>query len=69
MEFTIEERIPADEVREDYFAARILSAEKAHGDVIVLLGDMHVLPVADKLKASGHTVEILAELVPIKRWR
>jgi hypothetical protein len=69
MEFTIEERIPADEVREDYFTGRILDADKAEGNVIVLLGDMHVQPVADRLLTKGHTVEIFGELVPVKRWK
>jgi hypothetical protein len=68
MEFTIESRIPADEVREDCFAERILGAVKAQGDILVLLGDMHVQAVADRLRSKGHTVEILPELVPIKRW-
>lgn len=68
MEYTIEERIPADEIREDYFAEHILAAEPAQGDILVLVGDMHVEPVARRLRTKGHTVEIRTELVPIKRW-
>ena len=69
MEFTIEHRIPEDEVREDHFAAQILSAGNRDGNIVVLIGDMHVLPVADRLQVQGHTVEIRPELVPIKRWK
>jgi hypothetical protein len=54
---------------QDYFASHILNADKAAGDVIVLLGDMHVQPVADRLLARGHTVAIFPELVPVKRWK
>jgi hypothetical protein len=68
MEYTIEERIPADEIREDYFAEHILAAESAQGDILVLVGDMHVEPVARRIRAKGQTVEIRPELVPIKRW-
>lgn len=68
MEFTIEARIPADKVRENHFAECIFTAEKAQGNILVLLGDMHVQAVADKLRGAGHGVEILPELVPIKRW-
>ncbi|WP_263357716.1 hypothetical protein [Acidicapsa ligni] len=68
MEYTIQARIPEDEVREDYFADHILAAEKTQGDVLVLVGDMHVEPVANRPRAKGHTIEILSELVPIRRW-
>jgi len=68
MEYTIEERIPADAVCEDHFAEHILTTENAQGDVLVLVGDMHVGPVARRLRAKGHTVEVLSELVPVKRW-
>lgn len=68
MEYWIEHRIPEDEVREDFFANQILEGNDSLGDVLVLLGDMHATPVADRLRAKGHTVEIRPELVPVKRW-
>ena len=64
----IEKRIPEDQVREDFFIRQILKAENAAGDVLVLLGDMHVMAVANKLRAMGHTVLTRHELVPDKRW-
>jgi hypothetical protein len=64
----IEKRIPADDVREDFFTKEILKANDADGEVLVLLGDMHVMPVAEKLRALGHTVNARHELVPVKRW-
>jgi hypothetical protein len=66
--FTIEVRIPADEQLEEYFEVSILTADGAEGDVIVLLGDMHVQPVADRLRSKGHDVVVRSELVPIKKW-
>jgi hypothetical protein len=68
MEYWIERRILEDLVREDFFVNQILEASDSPGDVLVLLGDMHVMPVADRLGAKGHTVEIRPELVPVKRW-
>jgi len=64
----IEKRIPADDVREDFFIKEILKADEADGEVLVLLGDMHVIPVAEKLRALGHTVNTRHELTPVKRW-
>jgi len=68
MERSIEKRIPADAVREDFFVAQILQATNHDESVLVLLGDMHVVPVAEKLRARGHNVDIRNDLVPIKRW-
>jgi hypothetical protein len=64
----IEKRIPEDDVREDFFIREILQANNASGEVLVLLGDMHVIPVAEKLRAVGHTVTTRHELVPVRRW-
>src|SRR6185437_5894287 len=68
MEYTIEERIPEDELREEYFVEQISAAEHVAGAVLVLVGDMHAEPVANRLRARRHTVEVRRELVPIKRW-
>jgi hypothetical protein len=68
MEYWIEHRIPEDEIRENFFADQISKASYP-GDVLVLLGDMHVRPVADRLRAMGHDVELRPELVPVKRWQ
>jgi hypothetical protein len=68
MEYTIEERIPEDEIREEYFVEQILTEEHVEGDVLVLVGDMHAEPVANRLRARRHNVEVRGELVPIKRW-
>lgn len=68
MEYTIEERIPADAVCENHFAEHILTADSETGLVLVLVGDMHVEPVARRLRAKGHAVDVHSELVPIKRW-
>jgi hypothetical protein len=68
MERSIEKRIPADAVREDFFVAQILQTTNHDEAVLVLLGDMHVVPVAEKLRARGHNVDIRNDLVPIKRW-
>ncbi len=54
----IQERIPSDKVREDFFVSRILESNDINGKVLVLLGRMHVTLVAEKLRATGHTVSI-----------
>ena len=43
-------------------------ADNCDGRVVVLLGDMHVMPVAEKLRANGHVVDTYHDLVPVKRW-
>jgi hypothetical protein len=52
----IRDRVPSDAVREDFFANRIIEASEGSGTAVVLLGIDHVLPVAEKLRAMGHTV-------------
>jgi len=68
MTYEIEKRIPEDEVREDYFVDQILTNAGEDDEVLVLLGDMHVAPVARKLNLPGLTVEIDNRLVPDQRW-
>jgi hypothetical protein len=68
LEIWIEHRIPADALREDFFVNQVLEANGSDGEVLVLLGDMHVMPVAEKLRSMGHTVDVRHELVPVKRW-
>ncbi len=59
-------RIPADFIREDFFINRILEAEDSGGDVLVLMGNMHVMPVTEKLRMMGHTVIFREELFSIR---
>jgi hypothetical protein len=54
----IEDRIPADTIREDFFVSQILQAKDSEGGVLVLLGNEHVVPVAGLLRAKGHAVNI-----------
>jgi hypothetical protein len=68
LSYEIEYRIPEDEIREEYFLNRIEEAAYEDGTVLVLLGDMHVLAVAEKLRAHGHEVETFQRLVPVRRW-
>jgi hypothetical protein len=68
MSYSIELRIPEDIVREGFFVEEILAAHGMNGRILVLLGDMHVNPVAESLRALGHDVETLYDLVPTKRW-
>jgi hypothetical protein len=68
MDYWIERRIPEDEVREAFFVEQILGASDKPGEVLVLLGDMHVHPVAERLSAKGVVVAIQSELIQVKRW-
>lgn len=68
MSVWIEYRIPADEIREQYFVIRIEEGEKFQKMTLVLLGDMHTLAVAKKLLDRGHNVEWTEELIPRKLW-
>jgi hypothetical protein len=64
----IERRIPEDTIREDFFVSEILKAESSPNNILVLLGDMHIIHVAEKLRALGHEVTAIHELIPHKRW-
>ena len=52
------DRTRADAVREDFFVRHILEANDRDGKVLVLLGNEHVTPVAEKLRTMGHTIGI-----------
>jgi len=64
MPISIQDRIPADTVREDFFVSQILTADSGEGEVLVLLGNEHVMPVAEKLRLVGHSIRIRHELFP-----
>jgi hypothetical protein len=55
-------------VREDYFVDQILTSAGGDDEVLVLVGDMHVEPVARKLASHVVDVEIDNRLVREKRW-
>jgi hypothetical protein len=52
------DRIPADAVREEFFVNQIIQVNDSDREVLVLLGNEHVTPVAEKLRAKGHSVDI-----------
>jgi hypothetical protein len=63
----IEHRIPEDEIREDFFIRQTLTGNKGADSILMLLGDLHVDAVADKLRRMGHSVAANHELFPIRR--
>jgi hypothetical protein len=65
---SIERRIPEDTIREDFLVEQILHKYNYADSVLIVLGDMHVQAVAEKLRAAVHSVDINAELVLVKRW-
>jgi hypothetical protein len=68
METWIESRIPEDVIREGFFIAETLrQAGDAHS-ILMLLGDMHVEAVGDRLKQMGFLVCTNHDLCPVKRW-
>jgi hypothetical protein len=68
MNFWIESRIPEDEIREDYFIRKTLSEAHAARSILMLLGDLHIDAVSEKLRRMGHDVTANHELFPVKRW-
>jgi hypothetical protein len=68
MEFWIECRIAEDEIREDFFIQTTLREAGDARSVLMLLGDLHVDAVAEKLRELGHSVTTNHDLFPIKRW-
>jgi hypothetical protein len=65
------DRIPADDVREHFFAKEAIQAATGKGAdwTLILCGDLHADALRDKLQARGHEAEATHELVPVKYWR
>ena len=68
MQTWIESRIPEDEIREDFFISQTLRYAGDAQSILMLLGDMHVDSVAEKLRKLGHRVSTNHDLFPIRRW-
>lgn len=68
MQTWIESRIPEDDVREDFFITRTLQHARDAQSILMLLGDMHVDAVADKLRKMGHRVSTNHNLFAVRRW-
>jgi hypothetical protein len=68
MQTWIEYRIPEDEIREGFFVEQTLRHGKGATSILMLLGDMHVDAVAQKLEQMGHRVSTDHSLFPVKRW-
>jgi hypothetical protein len=68
MQTWIESRIPADDIREDFFIDRTLQHAGDAQSILMLLGDMHVDAVSEKLRKMGHRVSTNHDLFPVRRW-
>ena len=68
MTYWIESRIPEDVVREGFFIDETLQGAKGARSILVLLGDMHVEVVAERLRERGYRAETNHDLVPVRRW-
>jgi hypothetical protein len=68
MQTWIESRIPEDEIREDFFIDQTLQHAGGAQSILMLLGDMHVDAVSEKLRQMGHRVSTNHDLFPVKRW-
>lgn len=68
MQRWIESRIPEDEIREDFFIEQTLCDAGDAESILMLLGDMHVDAVGEKLSRMGHDVSTNHDLFPVKRW-
>jgi len=64
----IEFRIHEDETREEFFIEQTLRGAGDAQSILMLLGDMHVDAVAEKLKKMGHSVSVNHDLFPVRRW-
>lgn len=69
MEKWIQFRIPEDEIREDFFIRETLENGRDAQSILMLLGDMHVNAVGEKLLKLGHRVSINRDFFPVRRWQ
>jgi hypothetical protein len=68
MQTWIESRIPEDEIREDFFIDQTLQHAGDAQSILMLLGDMHVDAVSEKLRKMSHRVSTNHDLFSIRRW-
>jgi hypothetical protein len=68
-EETIEYRVPQDEQREEFFIEQTLKEGPDAQSILMLLGDLHVDAVGDKLRKLGYPVMVNHGLFPVRRWR
>ena len=68
MESWIESRISEDEIREDFFIDQTLRGAGEAQSILMLVGDMHVDAVGDKLRGMGHCASTNHDLFPLRRW-
>jgi hypothetical protein len=68
MQRWIESRIPEDEVREEFFVEQTLCDAAEAQSILMLLGDIHVDAVGERLSRMGHNVSTNHDLFPVKRW-
>jgi hypothetical protein len=65
----IECRIPEDEVREDFFIHQTLTEAQGADSVLMLVGDLHVDAIGEKLRQMDCSVATNHELFPVRRWK
>jgi hypothetical protein len=64
----IEHRVPADDVRENFFMAETIAGAGTIQSALVLCGDMHTEALATKFRAAGHSADTNDSLCPAKHW-
>jgi len=66
----IDQRIPEDGVREQFFAAETIREAKASGarTVVILCGDLHADSLGVLLERNGNCVEVDHTLIHEKHW-
>jgi hypothetical protein len=67
---TIHSRIPADDVREQFFATKSIGAasEVKAESILILVGHMHADSLGHLLTEQGFEVEVNTELITEKTW-
>ena len=67
----IYERIPEDDIREDFFANRPSKRLPRMAQIppLILCGDLHADALREKLRACEYEADVTHELVPVKYWR
>jgi hypothetical protein len=60
---------PQDEQREEFFIEQTLKEGPDAQSILMLLGDLHVDAVGDKLRKLGYPVMVNHGLFPVRRWR
>jgi hypothetical protein len=64
----IEQRIPEDDVREEFMVRKAIECAGRAESILVICGDMHTCALKQKFERCGHSADTDSSLIAEKNW-